>query len=139
MQHDSEALTVFLKKLEDADAAAIASGAVATLRRIDAALCPIIGSRGVDALFRRSLHLARAQFSWLPAATFVSDGVHSYPSLQAVLAVRPAAQALAGYSMVLQGFLDLLANLIGEALTERLLRSVWNHPSSGDAVQDRTR
>jgi hypothetical protein len=30
----------------------------------------------------------------------------------------------------------MLADLIGQSLTERLLKSAWDSPSSGNAVQD---
>jgi hypothetical protein len=36
----------------------------------------------------------------------------------------------------LLNFQNLLDTLIGASLTERLLRPVWDTPSSGQAVQD---
>ena len=51
-----------------ADAVQIADAAVAIWARVHAALAPLIGQRGSAALYKRSLHLARADYSWLVAA-----------------------------------------------------------------------
>jgi hypothetical protein len=53
-----------------------------------------------------------------------------------VLAQRSSAEAAAGGSTFLNTFHELLASLIGPSLTKRLLRSVWEPPSSGTAAQD---
>ena len=41
-----------------------------------------------------------------------------------------------GGGALLQTFYELLASLVGPSLTERLLRSVWAHSSSGPPAQD---
>lgn len=139
MQAGTPGVVVTLARLarEGADAASIATDAVAIWRDIDAALVPIIGQAGVTALYKRSLYLARVSHPRLATvyeAVSVSDGyatLHSVVSQQAT-----AADAIAAIGTLLQTFHDLLAHLIGESLTERLLRSVWDPPSSGHAVQD---
>ena len=56
--------------------------------------------------------------------------------MRAALSQQTAANAAAAHDAMLQTFQDLLDNLIGRSLTQRLLQAVWDQPSSGDAVQD---
>jgi hypothetical protein len=120
----------------DADAATIADAIVATWQEVDAALAPIIGPQGVAALYRRSLHLTSSIHPWLAGT---HEGVHTVMDLAALkplLAQQSSADAAAGGSALLQTFYELLASLVGPSLTERLLRSVWAHSSSGPPAQD---
>ena len=120
----------------DADAAQIAVAVLGIWEEIDDALTPIVGPLGVVALYRRSVHLAAAQHPWLAGR---DDGVltDTDPAvLKSVLAQRSSAEAAAGGNAFLHTFHGLLANLIGPSLTARLLRSVWDNPSSGATAQD---
>jgi hypothetical protein len=120
----------------DADAAQIAAAVFSIWEEIDDALTPIIGSLGLVALYRRSLHLAVAQHPWLAGR---DEGVlaDTDPAvLKSVLAQRRSDEAAAGGNAFLNTFHELLASLIGPSLTARLLRSVWDNPSSGAAAQD---
>ena len=102
----------------------IATRAAHLWRDIDSALAPIIGHAGVAALYRRSLYLTRTGHSCLAVvyeATPVSD---AYAALKTALSQQTLADATAAISALLQTFHDLLTHLIGESLTERLLRSV---------------
>jgi hypothetical protein len=53
-----------------------------------------------------------------------------------VLAACSSADAANAAAALALTFRDLLTHLIGDSLTERLLRSVWTSPSSGNAAQD---
>ena len=120
----------------DADAKQIAAAVFAVWEEIDDALTPIVGTQGVVALYRRSLHLAVAQHPWLAGR---DDGIltDTDPAvLRSVLAQRSSIEAAAGGNAFLNTFHELLASLIGPSLTARLLRSVWDNPSSGVAAQD---
>ena len=59
-----------------------------------------------------------------------------FAALKALLAKQTQAEAAAASGTLLQAFRDLLASLVGPVLTERLLRAVWLHFSSGPAAQD---
>ncbi|MGI9024323.1 MAG: hypothetical protein ACR2GP_01875 [Burkholderiaceae bacterium] len=128
------------------DASQIADIAFSTWRGIDAALSPIIGQRGVAALFKRSLYLARAPHPCLASVYDGELGPGEFASLRIALSQQTSADASAANAALLQTFHDLLANLIGATLTEQLLRPVLDAPalndfatdnsSSGDAVQD---
>ena len=120
----------------DAGAAQIAAAVLAIWEEIDDALTPIVGPLGLVALYRRTVHLVAEQHPWLAGR---DDGVltDTDPAvLKSVLAQRSSAEAAAGGNAFLITFHDLLASLIGPSLTARLLRSVWETPSSGTAAQD---
>jgi len=57
-------------------------------------------------------------------------------ALRAALVQLTAAEAAAGGSAVFHSFHELLASLIGAALTDRLLSSVWTHSPQGSPAQD---
>jgi hypothetical protein len=121
---------------DGADAEQVADAIVAIWLEIDQALHPIIGRRGVAALYNRSLHLTAVAHPWLaidqPAAPAAVD-----PSgLRAALVKQPACEAAVGGSAIIQTFHELLASLVGASLTDRLLRSVWMPSSPGAPAQD---
>ncbi|MBI5275085.1 MAG: hypothetical protein HY854_01375 [Burkholderiales bacterium] len=104
-----------------------------------AALAPVIGARGVAALYRRTLFLATAGHPWLADAVAAagSEAPGDFSALHAALAGRDAPGAAAAQRGLLQALRGLLDRLIGPALTGRLLHTVWiPPPSPGDAVQD---
>jgi len=122
---------------EAADAAQAADLAVVTWRKIDDALWPIVGRAGMAALFKRSLYLARVDHPALTATIDVEIAPGDFELLREILARQSgAAAAIAVHTGLLKTFLGLLTSLIGSALTERLLRSARDNPSSGEAVQD---
>jgi DNA-binding GntR family transcriptional regulator len=94
---------------------------------IDQALQPIIGDKGVAALFDRSLGLSAAAFPWLAQGPAGGLAGADPAALKALLAAQPASEAVAGGNALLQSFHELLASLVGRPLTDRLLRSVWAH------------
>jgi hypothetical protein len=106
----------------------VAAACTAICVELDAALSPIIGLRGVAALFWRSLHLARATYPWLPAIPPGNPFNFDPGPLRAVLAQRRADEAAAAADCFLQSLHRLLVSLIGASLTERLLRATWGPP-----------
>ena len=106
----------------DANAAQIADAMVATWHEIDAALTPIIGSKAVVALYKRSLHLTAKTHPWL-AGTHEGAQALDLAALKPVVAQQSSAEAALGSRALLQTFNQLLGSLIGPSLTERLLRS----------------
>ena len=118
------------------DTVSIAAKAVSVWRDIDAALTPIIGHRGVAALFGRSLHLTRSDYPWLAAAHEGTAQQIDFAALQSTLSQQTSANVVTFNGALLQKFADLLANLIGVSLTERLLRPVLDIHATGDAAQE---
>ena len=123
----------------DTTASQIADAAAATWLRIDATLAPIIGPRGVAALYKRSLHLNRQAYPCLAQALESVQTTLDVTPLQAVLGHLTAGEAATVGGMILQTFHELLTQLIGDSLTERLLRSVWAIFLSGEAARDISR
>jgi len=112
-------------KDEGIDAAQVGDAMVATLQAIEAALAPIVGARGVAALYRRSLFLTAATHPWLAGLHEDVQATLDPAALKALMARQSGAEARAGGHALLQTLYQVLASLIGASLTERLLRSVW--------------
>jgi hypothetical protein len=121
------------------DTVSIASLIVSVWRDTDAALAPIIGHRGVGALFRRTLHLIRHDYPWLTASHESMADPIDFTAFHSTLSQRTSANIVAANGALLQKFLEQLVHLIGESLTERLLRSVVDTHSTGASPQEPTR
>lgn len=106
------------------DARAVAEVSLVLWRRIAAQLAPVIGTRGVEALFGRALHLASREYPWL--AQPLADEPRADPMASGCgrLQVRDGTAALEAAMALLGTFTDLLATLIGTTLCERLLAPV---------------
>lgn len=118
--------------LNDADTSQVAGAAVAVWLQIDQALRPILGHRGVAALFNRSVKHTAARFPWLDQYPQDVLAVVDPSVLEAALLLQTAAEATAGVDSLFQSLRALLTSLVGSSLTDRLLRSVWAH-SPGEA------
>jgi hypothetical protein len=98
--------------------------AVAAWRDVSAALAPIIGLGGVAALYNRSVSLCLAQYPWLisvsPSATPAD-----FVGLGRLLSQQDSSAGVAANEALLRCVSQLLCNLIGTSLTERLLHPVW--------------
>ncbi|MEA5150265.1 hypothetical protein VB145_17970 [Xanthomonas arboricola] len=122
-----------------AEASTIASTAVAMLQQIDKVLTPILGPRGVAALFKRALFLTKDEFPWLDeafVAVEASDDRNAVETVGVVLSQQRTETAAAGGAAFVHTFHAVLVSMIGPTLTERLLRSVWVTFSSGFSAQD---
>ncbi len=123
-------------RAEGADAAQIGDGIVATWLNIEVALKPIIGQRGVVALFNRSLHLTARTHTWLTVDHGSNPTAMNLAALKPLIAEQPRAAAAAATGLLLKTFLELLTSLIGPSLTERLLRTVLSPLLSEPSSQD---
>lgn len=115
----------------------IASELVAIWRGIDAVLYPIIGQRGVAALYQRSLHLTSRSYPWLASSHEANHTSIDFMHLKALLERQQCADLIAGGAALFKTFHELLVSLVGPSLTERLLRSVGANLFSGQPAQDR--
>jgi hypothetical protein len=135
---ESRRLASTLEQLasQGADKAQITAAIVFAWSEIETALAPIIGKRGVAALYERGLYLTSSNHPWLAAVPAGADGRMDLPALTAVLEKQGSAAAAAGGGAHLQAVYELLSSLIGPSLTERLLRSIWANSFNGPASQD---
>ncbi|MEP7102436.1 MAG: hypothetical protein ABI781_18135 [Burkholderiales bacterium] len=133
-----DGIAVFLEDAvsEGASSDEVAMRVATTFRGIDRALAPIVGQRGMAALYKRSLHLSRPAHPWLPVSAHGSESEMDLAALTAALAARTSAEAGSAGTQLLDGFRALLITLIGESLTERLLRPVWTNFLSGAPARD---
>ena len=94
-------------------------------QQLATALNQIVGERGVESMYARSLHQAQKQFVWLtlhapktlePAMTM----------LRRDLLAQPVSLAAAATTAMLMHFITTLILLIGELLTNSILLQVWS-------------
>ncbi len=108
----------------------IASCVVALCAEIGAALTPIIGPRGVAALYKRSVFLsAQAHPALLGLQEKVNAEMDLSPLMAALATLDEAEATLVGGALLI-AFYELISSLVGPSLTERLLRSLWDRPLS---------
>lgn len=116
--------------------AQVADAVEAQWRAVGAALQPIIGHRGVSALYHRSRALAAVRHPWLREQGTGALTEADPAALRAAIEQRSSAEAAAGCGAHLTAFRDLLSGLIGASLTDRLLDAVWHHPLDDLPAQD---
>ena len=85
----------------------------------------IIGEGGFDSLYMRSVLLTQSTYPWLAAVSLQSKIDLRFTDLKISLEGQIPEQASAANSLLLITFTDILASLIGEQLTIRILRSSW--------------
>lgn len=137
---DSRKVATTLERLaaQGANTTRIADAVVLTWQAIDAALAPVIGGKGVAALYGRSLHLVRERHGWLAAAHDGAASPMDLAVLGAALAQQESFTAASAAGDQLESLYELLRSLIGPSLTGQLLRTAWDNPFGGSAAQDRT-
>lgn len=122
-------ITLARRAGETPDASIVAEATLNILQLVDAKLVPVIGARGVEVLFARSLHLTSAAFPWLTIAESQRESAALLTSVKTRLAEHETNVTTEAAYTLLMTFTELLSTLIGESLTERLLSPVWVHPS----------
>lgn len=114
----------------------VADAAVARWESMVDALTPVLGQRGVAALYRRTLNVAGRTHPCLLQAHEDTEPVR-FDQLRKVLRKQPANEAAAATDASIQTFHELLNSLIGIPLTQRLLGGLWSPTFSGSPVQNR--
>ncbi|NJA88025.1 hypothetical protein HCX48_02140 [Rhodocyclus tenuis] len=109
------------------DAQAMANATLVVWQLIRTHLTPMIGERGVDVLLSRALHLASTTYAGL-GIDGIHDSIELQRHVQAALAGQTADRAGQASHCLLTIFTELLADLIGDSLTARLLAPVWATP-----------
>ncbi|HVK54296.1 MAG TPA: hypothetical protein VM532_04615 [Burkholderiales bacterium] len=99
-------------------------------RQMAERLAPVIGARGVEALFSRSLHLTGKAIPWLALAGDHGDATAAREDFRTRIQASNITAAIEASYTLLATFTELLATLIGEPLTNRLLGPVWAPPTT---------
>ena len=137
---ESDGIAAFLSVAasDGASSGQIAGLVASAFEGIDQALTPIVGRRGVAALYKRAMHLAGRTHSWLAVPMEGVPTAMDVAALTGALEEQTAADAAAAGTLLLQTFHELLTTLVGPSLTERLLRPVWTASLSGPSTTDTT-
>jgi hypothetical protein len=104
-------------------------------RRIAQHLCPLIGESGFCALFGRAVHVIGPEHAWLAPQQPCRAPEQLFTSLEERMALVDGARAAAANAALLRTFAQLLATLIGERLTQRLLDSATATVDSAQGQQ----
>lgn len=116
----------------DADALVVAAAAGSALGALLSELEPLIGEQGVRALYQRSIQLSKAHFPWLTSTDLLGATSMPVADLRARLDGRSAEESRAVSAALLATLTDVLALLLGEALTHRILLAAWQAPGSDE-------
>jgi hypothetical protein len=95
----------------------------------------LVGRAGVLAIYARSVHLATLEVPWIAAAADTRGGAGPVEALRGCLEHQDPSAATDGARVLLVTFVELLARLIGEGLTTRLVAQAWPHAFPDDAGQ----
>ena len=103
---------------------AVAEVSICLWQQLAAALNQIIGERGVESMYARSLHQCQKEFVWLT--------LHAPQPLEMAMTVlrndlqaREASVVVAVTAAMLMHFITTLILLIGELLTNTILLQAW--------------
>lgn len=98
--------------------------AVILWERLATELTLIIGDRGFASLYARSLNKASAEFAWLEPHPSKASA-DAFKLLASNIATRAPEEAQAANSAVLNIFIDTLIILIGDLVTNSIIRAAW--------------
>jgi hypothetical protein len=88
-------------------------------------LISIIGAGGFDSLYARSVFLSQSTYPWLAARSESPQTDHQFADLKTSLQAQSPTLAREANCLLLITITDILASMIGERLTTRILRSAW--------------
>lgn len=104
--------------------------------RLARELVSIIGNRGFQSLYKRSIGLTVAAFPWLEPCTLTPPNVSGFAELKQCLAAQDSSNAGEANTALLITFINILALLIGELLTSSILRSAWGDDALNTVVKE---
>lgn len=108
----------------------VAEAAIHRWEQMAAHIILIVGEDGFNSLYARSVHLTQSTFPWLAAGSLSPHTGQRFAELKANLEGQKPAQASEANDLLLLTFTGILATLIGEPLTTRILSSAWGKDAS---------
>jgi hypothetical protein len=114
----------------------VAEAAIHRWELIANQIISIVGEGGFNALYIRSTFLANSKYPWLPVDSLSLWTDDRFADLKKNLAGQMPAQASAANCLLLITLTDILASLIGEDLTTRILRSAWGNDTPSRDSQE---
>lgn len=96
-------------------------------------LVSIVGEGGFQSLYARTILLNSKHFPWIVEENATSLPSQRFASLERCFAKQTEKVIYEANSALLITFIDILALLIGELLTSRILDSAWGGDASAQA------
>ncbi|MBA5607181.1 hypothetical protein H3H36_17635 [Duganella sp. FT3S] len=117
------------------DRSRVPAASAALSRALAQHLTAIIGERGFDALYARSLHQVGAAYPWL-AEPEHDEGKTPFSQLEQRLQEQSMPVASEASIALLCTFIDILTLLIGELVTSSILRAAWGDDTENPVVSE---
>ncbi|SJM89318.1 hypothetical protein [Crenothrix polyspora] len=108
----------------------IADTAISLWELMATQIISIVGKGGFHSLYARSVFLTQSTFPWLTVDAVPSQAGQPFADLKISFEGQTVATIIEANSVLLITFTDILASLIGEQLTTRILRSAWGNAAS---------
>jgi len=112
------------------------SALVTLLRPLRLQVASLVSEDGFNFLLERTVFLTSQSFQWINAEP-ASGAERELNTLRAKLATRTHEDALAASVFLLSSFVDLVASLIGDSLTDGILRAAWGDDALGTLGEDK--
>lgn len=125
-----------IEALLNRDPAAVVTVTVSSWAQLMPLLTSIIGDGGFKPLYGRSVRRAAVQFPWLAHQLAEPSSANRFKGLQACLEAVDPLEARLASALQFQSFLDMLASLIGEQLTLRVLKTAWPQEAPPSSLRD---
>lgn len=103
----------------------IADAAIDLWEQLTIEIVSIVGEEGFRSLYAKGIYLAQPTFPWLMACALLPQNGQRFAELKKELERQAPSQAREANSLLLLTFTGILAALIGEPLTTRILRTAW--------------
>lgn len=126
----------FIKGLLGSQKGKVADGAIKLWEQMANQIISIVGDVGFDSLYARSVFLTQSPYPWLVAGTLPLPTDLRFAELRVNLDGQTPEQARAANSLLLITFTDILAALIGEHLTDNILKSAWDNGATDSAGKE---
>ncbi|MEO8767785.1 MAG: hypothetical protein ABI363_05520 [Nitrosospira sp.] len=108
----------------------VADAAIDLWERLAAQIISIVGDEGFSSLYARCIFLSRSKYPWLSVSQLTPSADRQFAELKTSLEGQTPAQASEANSLLLINFTNILASLIGEQLTTRILGLAWGIDTS---------
>lgn len=108
----------------------VADAAITLWAQMATQIISIVGEDGFNSLYARSVFLAQPTFPWLTPSALSQPNDQRFAELKKALEGQTPSQAREANSLLLRTFTGILAALIGEPLTTRILCAAWGDDAS---------
>jgi hypothetical protein len=96
----------------------------------------IVGEEGFNSLYARSVSFAQAIYPWLAAGAQPPQPDRRFAELKMSFAGQSPVEVRAANNLLLITYTNILAALIGEELTTRILRLAWGNNASNNTGKE---